>query len=198
MSFGPNKQTQGAADANTGIAKQATANSANELNSGDSLVSSGQGTVNQGTNFFNTLLNGNRANTTSLLQPNIDQIRDTNSSNLSAISALSPRGGGRSGSLFGAAYAPSQQINSLYGGARSGAASGLAQIGLGQEGIGTSLVGAGNGALNTGANTNQGLLQYGLDQQKQTAAQWAGLGNGLFNLATTPFGGSATNLLQRI
>lgn len=202
MSFGPNKQTSAAATNNANIANTATQNSAAQTGMGTSLIGQGQGTLNTGTNYFNTLLNGNRANTTAMLQPNIQQIRDTNNENLHAISTLSPRGGGRSGTLFGAAYAPSQQINSLYNGARGGAAGNLAQIGLQQQGLGTNILNSGNSALNTGAQTNTGLLNYGLGQQQLSNQMWSGLGQGLFGLATTPFGGGAggigANLLQRI
>jgi hypothetical protein len=207
MSFGPSQQTKNATAQNAQIATQAVNNSADQIGQGTNLLNSGAGSVQSGTNFFNTLLNGNRANTTALLQPNIDQIRDSNTNSLNAISNLSPRGGGRSSTLFGAAYAPTQQINSLYNGMRGTAGGNLAQIGLQQEGMGTNLMQAGNSALNTGSQTNTGLMNYGLEQQKQSNALWSGLGQGLFGLATVPFGnfgaiagkgGTPTSLLGRI
>src|SRR6266567_927394 len=102
MSFSPSKATQTAQAGNAGIAQQATQNSAQQLQQGNQLIGQGQAPVQQGLgnlqaggNYFNTLLNGNRANTGELLAPNIAQIRGSTASNLNAINNLMPRGGGR-------------------------------------------------------------------------------------------------------
>ena len=200
MSFGPSQAQKNATNTQNGITSAATGNSQSQIGQGTAALTAGQNDVNSGTNFFNTLLNGNQANTTATLQPNIDQIRQANQQTLQQTNMLSPRGGGRGATLFNAAYAPNQQINSLFGQARTNAATALPQIGLAQQGIGTNLIGAGNTALNTAGNTNQGVMSNLLQQQQMQNQMYTGLGQGLFGLATTPFGGgSATNgLLGKI
>jgi len=206
MSFGPSQQVKQASAALPQLASTAQANSTDELAQAHNLLNVGQGTtatgtplVNSGTNFFNTLLNGNRANTTALLQPQIDQIRQGNQNTLQGLSTLMPRGGGRSGTLFGASYAPEAQIQNLFNPARANAASALPQIGLtqqqlglAQQGLGGNLFSVGNQPLQTAIGANSNLAQIGQNQQQITNSLWSGLGQGLFGLATMPFGGAGT------
>lgn len=190
-SFGPTATTQQGTAGLTDVANAAKANSGTELEAGKGLLASGAPNITAGTNFFNTLLGGNQANTTAMLQPNIDQIRQGNQAQIQALSTLTPRGGGRAGSLFNASYAPGAQIQNLFNGARSTAATTLPQIGLGQEGLGANLFSIGNQPLNTAAQANSGIADIGQRQQQMTQQFWSQLGGGLFNLATTPFGGGA-------
>lgn len=206
MSFGPSNTSKIANNNLAGISSQAT-NTAFplDISTGKSLIGTGQGLLNQGgqslnsgTNFFNTLLNGNQANTTALLQPNIDQIRNANQNSIQSLSTLMPRGGGRSGTLFGASYAPNAQIQSLFNGARSGAAGQLGQLGLGQEGIGLGATGLGtnlfntaNSALGVGAGASGTLGNQALAQKQMSDQELAALGQAIFGLATTPFGGGS-------
>jgi len=134
-------------------------------------------------------LSGNQANTAATLQPNINQIRQSNQQQLQGISTLSPRGGGRSGTLYGASYAPNQQIQSLFGNARTTAATALPQIGLQQQAIGTNLVGAGNNALSTGVQGAQAGVGDALQVQQMSNQIDQAIGGGLFGLATAPITG---------
>ncbi len=173
-----------------GISTQAT----NQLfpaafGAGQQQLEGGAGNVNSGANFFNTVLNGNRQNTTSMLQPDINRINQANQGTLQGVSTLMPRGGGRSGTLFNLPFQAKQQIQGLYGGARAGAAGQLGQLGLGRLGAGQGLFGVGNQALGTGVNASGQIADLGLKQKEMSNKTAAGLANGILGLAMTPFGG---------
>src|SRR5277367_690442 len=111
MSFGPSNTSKAASNNLAGASNVALNQLAPaEISGANTNLASGAGNVGQAGNFFSTLLNGNQANTSALLQPNIDQIRGANQNAIQSLSTLMPRGGGRSGTLFNAAYAPNQQI----------------------------------------------------------------------------------------
>jgi hypothetical protein len=193
-SFGPTAETKQATGALGTISNTAQANSGADRTQGNGILNIGAGNVNSGTNFFNSLLNGNQADTTATLQPSIDQIRGGIDNTAQAINTLTPRGGGRSGTNYGLSYEPQRQIQTLFNSARTNAATALPQIGLQQQGIGTGLLNSGNSALNTGTTASGNLGTLGQQQQQITANMWGGLGKGIFGLATTPFGGgSATD-----
>ena len=175
-----------------GASNQATANSGSEIASGNASLGAGSQNINSGTNFLNSILNGNQANTAATLQPNINQIRQSNQQQLQGISTLSPRGGGRSSTLYGASYAPNQQIQSLFGNARTTAATALPQIGLAQQGIGTNLIGAGNNALSTGVQGANASTQNALQVQQMSNAIDQAIGGGLFGLASLPVSGGGS------
>ena len=65
-----------------------------ETSAGSGLLGIGGQNVSSGTNFFNTLLNGNSANTAATLAPSINQIQSGVANNLNAVNTLMPRGGG--------------------------------------------------------------------------------------------------------
>jgi hypothetical protein len=190
-SFGPTASTNQATGNLTNVSGTANANSASDTGTGTGILNIGQGNVASGTNFFNTLLNGNSANTTSTLQPSIDQIRQGTSNTMQAVNTLASRGGGRSGTNYGLSYAPQQQIQSLFNGARTSAATTLPQIGLAQEGVGTNLLNIGNSALNTSAGASTNLADINQRQQQITNSLWGNLGAGLLGAATIPFGGGS-------
>jgi len=139
----------------------------------------GQGTTNlqTGANFFQTLLGGNKANTEALLQPDINRIRESTQGALQGVSTLMPRGGGRSATLFQQPFAAQSQIGNLFSGLRSGAAGGLAQIGGQQAQIGQT--------------SAQNLFQNSMQQRQYHDQQMAKLAQGIFGLATLPFGGGS-------
>lgn len=194
MSFGPSAQEKSATQQQQNVTSQAVQNATNANASGTGMLGIGQGNVASGTNFFNTILGGNQANTAALLQPSIDQSRTANQQAIQSISTLQPRGGGRSGSLFSASYEPTRSVQDLFNGARTTAATTLPQIGLQQEGIGTNLFGVGNQALGQGLQGTQDLFGNAFQQRQYQGQQQTALGKGLFSLATTPFGGgSAAN-----
>lgn len=200
MSFGPSQAVKNANNTQSGITNQAIANSGTANAEGTSALNTGAGNVNSGTNFFNTLLNGNSANTASLLAPAINQNRATNQNQIQSLSTLMPRGGGRSGTLFNAAYQPSVSTQDAFNSMRGTAATTLPQIGLAQQGIGTNLFNIGNSALNTGAQSNVASAQQLNANQNRSDNLVSGLAGSLFGLATTPFGGgsSANGLLGLI
>jgi len=178
MSFGPSQAQKNANNTQNGITQTSLANSGTELGQGTSALNTGAGNVNSGTNFFNTVLGGNSANTSALLAPTINQNRQTNQQTLQALSTL-----------FNAAFAPSANTQNYFNSARTTAATTLPQIGLAQEGIGSGLINSGNSALNTGATSNSSLNQT-LTQQQQMQNQLAGLfGSGLFGIGAAPIPG---------
>ena len=192
MSFGSSQSTKNAQNVQAGATNQAVANSGTEIGQGNTALQTGGQNINSGTNLLNTVLNGNQANTSALLQPNIDQIRQANQQQLQGISTLSPRGGGRSGTLYGASYAPNQQIQNLFGNARTTAATALPQIGLQQQGIGTNLIGAGNNALSTGVQGANAGVNNALQVQQMSNAIDQAIGGGLFGLASLPVSGGGS------
>lgn len=189
MSFGPTKETKNAMGNLSTVSAAGMENSAADRARGGSLLNLGGGNVASGTNFFNTLLGGNQANTTALLQPSIDQIRAGNTHALQALSTLMPRGGGRSGTLFDMAYAPQGQIQSLFNSGRLAGAQALPSIGAQQQSLGANLFNIGNQGLGLAANASGNLADISQRQQQMGANFWSGLGGGLFNLATLPLGG---------
>lgn len=192
MSFGASNTTKTANNNLSGTSNLALNTQFPQVTAaGGNLLNLGNQNTAAGTNFFNTLLNGNQANTAALLQPNIDQIRQGTNANLNAISTLMPRGGGRSGALFGQSFAPQSQIQNLFNPMRGQAAAALPQIGAGQTTAGSNLFGIGNQALNAATGANVPLMQSGLQQQQMSNQLASGLFNGLFGLATTPFGGGS-------
>jgi hypothetical protein len=172
VSFGPTAQTNSAFGTLEG-------NNAATSAAAPGLVSSGTQNVNQGANFFKTLLSGNQADTAAALQPSINQTNAANQQTLQGVSTLMPRGGGRSGTLFALPFQGNQQIQSLFNNARTQAATALPQIGSTQLNAGSNLF----NIANSGAGT---LGNLGQNQQQLTNALWSNLGNGLFNLLTTP------------
>jgi hypothetical protein len=177
MSFGPSSTTKTSENDLSGLYNTA-------IGHGLNLMNSGTGNLQQGTNFFSNILNGNQAEGAAALAPDINRIQQANQGTLQGVSTLMPRGGGRSGTLFDLPFQQNRQIQSLYNPLRSSAATNLAQIGQGQIGAGTNLFGVGGNAAGQ-------LGDLGQRQQQITNSMWSGLGQGLFGLATTPFGGGA-------
>jgi hypothetical protein len=194
MSFGTNNTTKTAENNLGGISNQAT----NQLfpavtSAGSGLLNSGANNVTAGTNYYNTLLNGNQANTGALLQPNINQMRQNSQNTLGALSTLMPRGGGRAGSLFAQSLAPESGITDLFNSGRTAGASALPQIGLQQQGLGSGLYGIGNSALGTASGANSQMGNIGLQAQQMNNQLWGSIGSGIMGLATMPFGGGTAS-----
>lgn len=122
MSFG---RTQGEAAANTAQAGALPA------------LGAGVNNLQSSANFFQTLLNGNQANTMAAIQPDINRIRESTQGSLQGASTLMPRGGGRFATLFQQPFQVQKQTGDLFSGLRSGAAGGLANIGGTQAQIGS-------------------------------------------------------------
>lgn len=198
MSFGPTAGTKSAMSGMTDVSKTAQTNSTADRAQGGNLLNLGGDNVTSGTNFFNTLLNGNAANTTATLQPSIDQIRNGVGTAMTAVNTLAPRGGGRTAMNYGLSFAPQAQIQNLFNQTRTQAATALPQIGLQQQQMGGNLLGIGNQALNTAGTGYANLTDANQKQQQITNNAWSGLGQGIFGLATVPFGSTGKSLLGRL
>lgn len=192
MSFGASQSVKNDQNQLGGITQTANANSANLNNLGSTSLNTGATNINSGTNFLNTLLNGNQANTASVLAPTLNTDRAQTQAQLQSLSTLTPRGGGRSGTLFGAAYQPSASIQNLFNSGRVQAAQTLPQIGLAQQGIGTNLFGAGNQALNTATNAAGENLNSALQVQQMSNQLAGGIGGLLGSLALAPVTGGGS------
>lgn len=195
MSFGPSNTTKTAENNLGGVSSTSLNQQFPMLNTqGSSLFNLGSQNVQSGTNFFNSVLNGNQANALTTLGPDIERIKQAHANTMTAINTLMPRGGGRFGASFGESLAPTSQIQSLFNGIRPAAATALPQIGLQQGAQGANLFGLANQSLGTAGSVNTSLADIGQRQQQINNSLFAGLGQGLFSLATTPFGGgSAAN-----
>ncbi len=183
MSFGPSSQTQ--SGFNTLQQNNAATSAA-----APPLVNAGASNLSAGANFFKTLLGGNQAETAAMLQPDINRINAGNQQTLQAVSTLTPRGGGRSATLFQLPFAGQQQIQSLFNGARAGAAQALPQIGAQQGSLGSNLFGLANqGATN--------LSELGQRQQQITQSARAALLKGILGAVSGIAGGGGfTNLFK--
>lgn len=192
MSFGTNNTTKAANNNLGGVAEAAFPLSSALQGQGQSLIGQGLPDITSGTNFFNTLLNGNQQNTNALLQPSISQIRGANENTLNSISSLAPRGGGRSGTLFNAAYAPSQQIQSLFNQGRTQGAATLPSIGQNLLGTGAGLFSNAVAPLNAVTGASSALGNFGLQQQQLSNQMDQQIASGILGLLTTPFGGGSS------
>ncbi len=192
MSFGPSQAIKNNQNSQAGITNQANVNSGALNNLGGGQLATGAGNVASGSNWFNTILNGNQANTASLLAPSLNADRAQTQSALQSASTLMPRGGGRSATLFNLNMQPTTSIQDMFNNARTTAAQALPQIGLQQQGIGTNLFGLGNQALNTASGSNQALSQSLWNTQNRLDSLVSGLMKGILGLATLPFGGGTT------
>lgn len=189
MAFGKSDQAKSAEANNQSIASTAVTNSGSAIAQGQGALNTGTQQVQTGANFFNTLAGGNRDASTALLAPDINRIRDANQTALQTTSTLMPRGGGRTAALFARPLSTNDQVNQLYNGVRSSAASNLVGIGQGQQNLGANLFGIGNTALNTGAQTNTGILNYEQQQQQMKNQLFGQLGAGIGGILTAPLGG---------
>lgn len=198
MAFGPSKKEKEATQKLEAIGSTATGNSAEVMEQGRNLFNIGGSTTGQGLDFFRTLLSGNRANTSAMLQPNIQQGNQMLQEQLRQLTTLMPRGGGRTAALFGAPIQATGNVMDLFSGVRSGAANQMIDTGLQQSNLAAGLYGVSNSALNTGAGVSNNLFQNAFDQRRASNALWNDLGQGLFGLATTPFGGSNRSILNRL
>lgn len=189
MSFGPTASEKQYSSQLTNVGNQAQQNSGLATSTGQGLLNLGTGNTTAGTNFFNTLMNGNQNATTALLQPDINRIRGAQQGTLQAVSTLMPRGGGRSGTLFSLPFQANSQIQQLYNTLRPQAAQALASTGLQQTGQGANLFGIGNQALGVGEQANASGLNWAQQQAQRANQMAAGLGGSLFSLATMPLTG---------
>jgi len=192
MSFGPSQSVKNNQNELLGLTQQANDNEKSLNASGGTNLATGSSNISSGTNFWNTLLNGNQANTTALLAPTIASDRAQNQQQIQALSTLTPRGGGRSGTLFQAGYQPAADIQNLFNGARTTAAQTLPQIGLAQQGIGTNLFGLGNQALNTATNATGTNLNSALQVQQMSNQLAGGIGSLIGGLALAPVSGGGS------
>jgi hypothetical protein len=172
---------------------------------GRQFLGAGMQNLQPGVNFFNTMLGGNAANTAAALAPSINQTLQGIDAARTAAAGLTPRGGGRFGSLYGLSFAPQAQVQNLFNQARLQAAQTLPGIGLQQAGLGANLfglgapaigagtgaLGAGTGALQAATGANVDMAQIAQAQQAATNRMWQSLGQGILGLATLPFGGGA-------
>ncbi len=156
-SFGPSDQMNSATN-------QLTANNAAASGAAGPNVSAGTANLGAGANFFKTLLGGSAADTSAMLQPDINRVNAANQQTLQAVNTLTPRGGGRSSTLFALPFQGNQQIQGLFNGARTQAAQALPQIGAQQGSLGANL-------FNIGNQGAESLGKLGLAQQEFTDQQ---------------------------
>lgn len=198
MSFKPSQTQQNAQQQQLALSKQAIDQSGKAMETGQGLLNLGGKTVTPATNFFSILGGGNTAAIQSALRPNIDRARQAQQSTLQNISTMLPRGGGRSGALFDASYAPSRDIGQSFDSARMSAFPALAQIGQQQQSMAPGFFGLANQGLGVGGQMQSDVVGQEQRQQQMKNQFWSQLGSGLFGIATLPFGGSSRSLLQRI
>lgn len=189
-------------------AQSATPQVTNATNQGNSALNTGMQYLNSfsnslaaPTNYFQSLLSGNKAQSTAALAPDISRIQDQTQGALQSTSTLTPRGGGRSSTLFNLPYAASSGVSSLYNGQRAGAAQGLTniagaegQVAEGEQGIGTNLLNTGANYLNAGTTASNDLGSQSSTQRQQNANAAGNLGSGIYGLLT----GGASDIVNGV
>ena len=156
---------------------------------GMNLLDRAQGAAGGAQSYFQQLLSGSPAATTSALAPDISRIRDTSQQALQSTSTLAPRGGGRSGTLFNLPFQQQAQTSGLYNMVRPMAARGLLDVGglfgnlgLGTAGVGLGAAGVGTNLLNAG-NYAAGTMFGGANNLAMQGAQaGAAGGQGIFDI----------------
>ncbi len=163
---------------------------------GKDLIGQGQNVANRGMatlgqarnayagpqNYFQSLLSGNQAQTTSALAPDINRIEGQTQNALQSTSNLAARGGGRSGTLFNLPFQAQSNISGLYNQVRPMAAQGMMGVGAGLGNVGQAQgnLGLGMGQLGVGAGN--------------LGANYMNLGN---NAAGTMFGAGTQGYNQQ-
>ncbi len=180
-----NPQANQLAAQNLTNVQQESAYGKTAADSGFGQIQQASDTLNQPRSYFQSILNGDRANTTQTLAPQIQQIQQSMNERLNAGSTLDARGGGRASSLFSLPTQATSQINNLYNTARPAAATALTDIASRQGMLGTSLLNSSNGFYGgsngaTGSGLNNGLLtdQQRFDQSKQQGQAFGNIASG--------------------
>lgn len=137
-------------------------------------------------NWFQTIMNGNKQATLQQLQPQIQQVREGLATGLKTANTLTPRGGGRGEALFEMPFEGTKQIAQQYGQARAAAPAGLQSAATAEGALGSAAAGAGAEFGGVGAQANNALLNYGLNQQQQAYRQAQQSGAGFARLIS-PF-----------
>lgn len=152
---------------------------------GQQGLNSGLNHLSPVTNWFQSIMSGNKAATMNQMQPQIQQINQGQNQALQTANSLAPRGGGRSATLFDAPFNAQKQIAEQYAGARAGAPAGLQSAATAEGALGSAAGGLGSAYGGVGAQANNGLLNYGLNQQQQAYTQ-AQSNGGLFGKLISP------------
>lgn len=181
-----NNQANSLATQNLANAQQGSDLAKRSADQGFGLVQSASDTLNQPKNYFQSILNGDRANTTQTLAPQIAQIQQSLQQALTTGSTLNARGGGRASTLAGLPSQATTQINNLYDTARPAAATSLMDIGTREGALGTGVLGSSPGFLSSSNSANATGLKNSLDrdaqsfdQSKQQGAAFGKLADGL-------------------
>lgn len=178
------------AQAATPLSQGATTAGNTALGTGMNFLNQFNNMAGKSGNWFQSLLSGNQANTTAVLAPDINRIKDQNQQTLTAASTLAPRGGGRGSMLFDLPFKTTSETGGLYNGARPAAAANLANlageygsIGVGAGGLGKGLLDTGVSALNAGTNAASWLDSLAGQQKQFQYGTGKDLGAGLYGIA---------------
>ena len=143
------------------------------------LVNNAADTLNGPKSYFQSILGGDRANTTQTLAPQIAQIQQALQQALTTGSTLNARGGGRASTLASLPSTATTQINNLYDTARPAAATSLADIGSRIGSLGSSTLGTAPSFL-SGSNSATGSgMANDLLRNQQSFQQSSQLGNSI-------------------
>ncbi len=164
---------------NLANAKQASDLATQTSGTGLGLVNNASDTLNQPKSYFQSILNGDRANTTQTLAPQIAQIQQALQQALTTGSTLNARGGGRASTLAALPSQATTQINNLYDTARPQAATSLAQIGGQLGSLGTGVLGNSSSFLGASNSSNLGGMANDLLRNQQSFDQSSKLGNSI-------------------
>ena len=164
------------------FAQQGAESSQEARNLGMSYLNRFSSTLGAPTNYFQSLLSGDRAATTAALAPDISRITGTTQQALQSASTLAPRGGGRSSLLFNLPQQASAQVSGLFNTIRPEAAKGLMDIAGMQGQVGTNIFGTAPSFMAAGLQGAESLNAAEAARRQREAGAGAGVAGFLQNL----------------
>jgi len=149
-------------------------------------IPAGEKALGQSLDYYTPLLTGNRQAMMEAEGPQISTLAQNYMNAKKQISQFAPRGGGTTSTLAQAPFNLADQITQLLEGARTNAASQVANIGSSLANIGVS-------AMNTSASTAGTVQSQQLQQQQQTNEILSGLGSALGKVVSSGSSGSSSD-----
>ncbi len=142
---------------------------------GKGLLGMGTGAVQPATNYWGSLLSGNRGAMTSALAPEVNQIGQGYQQAQKTSAALNPRGGPTAAAQANMPFQQQRDVSTLFQQARPQAANQLGSLGM-------NLLSQGTNLLQTSTSAGRNLLEQQREQKRLEAERGSKMGAGLFDI----------------
>jgi len=139
--------------------------------SGENQITAGSKNLNTASDFWNTLLSGDKTKIGQVLAPEISTITGQTQQQIDSNAEFGNRSGGTNATLNTLQTTKNSEIQNLIDSLLPQAATQVAQIGTAQEGAGLGVLGTGESAFSTVGAQSTDILptQYKMQQQIQSA-----------------------------